>query len=334
MAHQSSAVGIDLGGTKTIVAIVNASGKILQTTRLATPASEGSQAVIEKISKAACQLIEGAGLPPVGLGVGVAGQIAPSGKLVQYAPNLDWHDVPLQTALQEQTGLPAVLLNDVRAATWAEWLFGAGYGCDDLVCLFIGTGIGGGVVSGGRLLVGNSNSAGELGHIPVALNGPLCNCGNRGCLEALAGGWAIARRAREAVAADPQAGIALKKLAQGREEAITAALVARAAHGGDPLAGQIIAETAEALIAGATGLINAFNPGRLILGGGVIEGLPELVDRIDQEARSRALQAACTKLEVLPAALHNNAGVIGAAALAMRRFGNHPESPTGDQSRG
>jgi glucokinase len=202
---------------------------------------------------------------------------------------------------------------------WGEWLHGAGQGCDDLICLFVGTGVGGGIVSGGHMLSGCSNTAGELGHIPVDLNGPDCHCGNHGCLEAHAGGWAIARRAREAIARDPEAGARLLQMAGGQPDDVTARIVAQAAHQGDPLAQKLVDEVAEALIAGAVGLVNAFNPCRLILGGGVMEGLPELLDRIDQGLRQRALAAARDPLRVLPAQLHNDAGVVGAAALALRR---------------
>jgi glucokinase len=220
--------------------------------------------------------------------------------------------------------LPVVVTNDVRAAAWGEWLHGAGQGCDDLVCLFVGTGIGGGVVSGGRMLAGCSNAAGELGHITVDLHGPQCHCGNQGCLEALAGGWAIARRAQEAIAADPAAGTSLVQMAGGQQKAVTAKIVAQAFHAGDPLAQELVDEVAQALIAGAVGLVNAFNPCRLILGGGVIEGLPELVDRIDQGVCERALEAASAPLQVLPAQLKNDAGVVGAAALAMHSQRSDP----------
>lgn len=327
MKDKQYAIGVDLGGTNIQAALVDGAGEILKGLRLATKAGEGPEAVIAKISGAVRVLLQGTERSPAGLGVGVAGQIDPSGEAVRFAPNLAWHNVPLQAALQQQLELPVALINDVRAATWGEWLFGAGRGCDDLVCLFVGTGIGGGVVSAGRMLSGSSNTACELGHITVDLHGPLCSCGNRGCLEAIAGGWAIARRAREAVAADPQEGAQLKEMAHGREDAITAELVARAAHAGDPLAGRIVAETTEALIAGATGLINTFNPERLILGGGVIEGLPELVQQIQQGTKEKALQIACENLKVLPAQLRNAAGVIGAAALAMRQFGNQRQAP-------
>jgi glucokinase len=321
MRNKAYTIGVDLGGTKTELALVNGSGTILKKIRLATAAQEGPDAVTEKISGAVRDLLQDSGRHAVGLGVGVAGQIGSSGETIRFAPNLGWHEIPLQATLQRELGLPVVLLNDVRAATWAEWLFGAGRECADLLCLFVGTGIGGGVVSGGRMLAGSSNSSGELGHMTVDMHGPLCHCGNRGCLEAIAGGWAIARRARDAVADDPQAGASLLSMANNQADNLTAELVAQGAHAGDPLAGQIVTETAEALIAGAVGLINAFNPARLILGGGVIEGLPELIQHIDQGIRVKALRAASENLQVLPAELHNDAGVIGAAALAMRRFG-------------
>jgi glucokinase len=210
--------------------------------------------------------------------------------------------------------------NDVRAATWGEWLHGAGHGCDDLLCLFVGTGVGGGVVSGGRMLSGCNNTAGEVGHITVDMQGPPCTCGNRGCLEALAGGWAITRLARDSVAADPDGGRLLLEMAGGLIEEINVATVARAVRGGDPLARHLIDRAADALIAGATTLINAFNPCRLILGGGVINGMPELIGRIDKGVRSQALAAACSSLLILPAGLRTDAGVIGAAALAIRTF--------------
>jgi len=327
MTTEHFAIGVDLGGTKIELALVNRLGQILKKLKVATPAKEGVTAVIREIISATQALLQGTEAHPLGLGIGVAGQIDPAGETVRFAPNLGWHDVPLQAELQQQLELPVALLNDVRAATWGEWLFGAGKDCADLVCLFIGTGIGGSVVSGGRMLCGHSNSAGELGHLTIDLHGPLCTCGNHGCLEALAGGWAIARRAAQAVAADPRAGKELIRRAAGQGGNITAATVASAELAGDPLASQIVTEVAEALIAGAVGLVNAFNPERLILGGGVIEGLPELVPRIAQGVKQRSLKVASTKLQVLHAEQHNDAGVIGAAAFALQSvIGNEVHS--------
>ena len=312
------AVGVDLGGTKVEVAHVDAEGHVLTRLRRPTDVKDGPVAVENEILAAVRDLEGSVGNSPVAVGVGVAGQIAPESGVVRFAPNLDWHDMPLQAHLSTSLGLPVTVTNDVRAATWGEWLHGAGQGCADLVCVFVGTGIGGGVVSGGQMLSGCSNTAGELGHMTVDLHGPLCHCGNRGCLEAVAGGWAIARRAQQAISADPKAGAFLLKMAGGQPEAVTAKIVAQAAHDANPLARQLVDEVAQALIAGAVSLVNAFNPCRLILGGGVIEGLPELVEKVGKGVRQSALKAACTPLQVLPAQLHNDAGVIGAAALAMR----------------
>jgi glucokinase len=320
------AVGVDLGGTKVEVALVDARGRIHCRWKEPTRVEAGPQGVAAQIVQMVGELQETAGAPgaPRGLCVGVAGQVAADSGLVRFAPNLRWRDVPLKDMLQGPLNLPVAVVNDVRAATWGEWLHGAGQGVSDLICLFVGTGIGGGVVSGGRLLLGCSNTAGELGHTTVLLGGPRCTCGHQGCLEALAGGWAIARDARAAIAADPAAAKGLLSVAAelkggpvGLEE-VTAAAVSRAAQGGDPLARRLVDQVAQALIAGAVSLVNAFNPCRLILGGGVIEGLPELVDRVEAGVRPQALAAAAAPLTVVRAQLHNEAGVIGAAALARQ----------------
>jgi glucokinase len=318
MTKGSWAVGVDLGGTKVEVASIDAEGHLLKRMRRPTYVKSGRATIETEILDAVRELEEGAGSQPAGVGVGVAGQIEAGTGVVRFAPNLDWHDVPFEADLSAALGLPVVVTNDVRAAAWGEWLHGAGQGCDDLVCLFVGTGIGGGVVSGGQMLSGCSNTAGELGHITVVLDGPPCHCGNRGCLEALASGWAIAQQAQEAVADEPDDGAAILKLANGQHEAITAENVSQAAREGDVLARRLLDEALQALIAGAVSLVNAFNPCRLILGGGVMEGQAEWIGLIEQGVHQRALAAALAPLQVLPAQLHNNAGVVGAGALAMR----------------
>ena len=317
MTENRWAIGADLGGTKVEVAQVDAFGYVHQRLVRAADVKAGPTAVEAEIIAAVRELQESMVSPPFGVGVGVAGQVEPSSGLVRFAPNLDWHDVPLQADLQQALGLPVVVTNDVRAATWGEWLYGAGQGCDDLVCLFVGTGIGGGVVSGGQMLTGCTNTAGELGHMTIDRYGPACHCGHRGCLEALASGWAIARRAQEFIAAGLLASAPLLKLAGGQPEAVTAKIVAQAAQAGDPLAQELVDEVVQALIAGAISLVHAFNPCRLILGGGVIEGLPELVEWVDRGVLQRALAAATAPLQILPAHLRNDAGVIGGAALIM-----------------
>ncbi len=318
--EETCAVGVDLGGTKIEIALVNGSGRVLGRRRLETRAGEGPDVIQSEISETVLALRDEVAREPIGLGIGVAGQVDPTTGMVHFAMNLGWRNIPVRDVLSDALRMPVFVTNDVRAATWGEWLHGAGRGCDDLICLFVGTGIGGGVVSGGRMLTGCSNSAGELGHITVDLNGPLCHCGNHGCMEALAGGWAIGRKGRQAVEKDPEGGASILRKAQGNPESINARTISQAAGEGDPMAVGIMESAARALAAGAIGLVNAFNPCRLILGGGVIDGLPWLVDRVDREVHQRALAVAGAPLQVLPSQLRNEAGVIGAAVMAMREL--------------
>ncbi|HAM49652.1 MAG TPA: ROK family protein [Nitrospiraceae bacterium] len=313
-------IGVDLGGTKVEMARVDGEGKIDQRMVLPTDVRGGPSTVKAQIIAAIRDIENKTDSRPVGVGIGVAGQIDAQQGVVRFAPNLGWHDVSLQSDLSQAVALPVVITNDVRAATWGEWIHGAGKGSQDLVCLFVGTGIGGGVVSGGQMLSGCSNTAGELGHITINLNGLPCHCGNKGCLEACAGGWAIARRAQEAIRLNPVAGVHMLNMVDGQHEAVNAKIVAQSSREGDPLAQSILDEVFQALLAGTVSIVNAFNPCRLILGGGVIEGLPELIYRIARGIHQLALEAASGPLQVLPAQLHNDAGVIGAASLAMQLF--------------
>lgn len=310
------AVGVDLGGTKVEVAAVDAGGTVLWHSRRPTRGWRGWAAVEEEIVRAVRAVMDG--LDVVAVGVGVAGQVERGTGRVKFAPNLRWRGVPLGGRLRERLGVFVTVDNDVRCAAFGEWKHGAGQGADDLLCVFVGTGIGGGVVSGGRLLSGCGNAAGEVGHLTVDLRGPPCTCGNHGCLEAWAGGWAIARRARRAVEDEPARGARLSELAGEGE--ITARTVAQAFQEGDALAEEIVGEVVEALAAGLAGLTNAFDPGRIVLGGGVVEGVPELVERLEPLVRQRALTAATERLEIVRAALGAASGVVGAAALARQRW--------------
>ena len=250
------------------------------------------------------------------MGVGVAGQIDKTNGVVRCSPNLpDWQEIPLRARLEEALNIPVTVNNDVRVITWGEWQHGAGKGVNDLVCLFVGTGVGGGIVSNGRLLEGCQNTAGELGHMTIVAGGRQCHCRNEGCLEAYAGGWAIAERAQDAVRANPAAGQTLVALA-GEISNISAITVAQAYKNGDPLAHRLVKDTARYLASGIVSIVNAFNPCLVILGGSVILGLPDIVPIIEKRVRDQALQTPVENLRITTAALGNKAGVIGAAALA------------------
>ena len=312
-------LGVDLGGTKVEAALVDDKGHIIFSQRYPTHSKKGPAAVIADIQTCVKDCMMKASKDAVALGIGVAGQVEPSTGSVKFAPNLGWRDVPLGDELEKSIGLPVIVMNDVRAATYGEWLYGAGKGMSDLVCVFVGTGIGGGAVCGGQMLEGCSNTAGELGHITIVAGGRRCHCSNLGCLEAYAGGWAIAERAKEAVKDNIRAGQRLIHIA-GTIDKVTASTISSAFKDKDPLANQLIEDTERYLSSGIVSIVNAFNPCLIILGGGIIENLPELVSLVEQRIREHALEAAVKNLKIVQAALGGHAAVIGAAAMAKNKI--------------
>ncbi len=308
-----SYLGIDIGATKVLVGLVAPDGRLLAHSDRVVHSNEGLEQVLERVREGIARL--GPTAHPVAAGVAVAAQVDPRDGSVLYAPNLRWKDVPLGARLAEELGIPVRVENDVRAAVWGECRFGAGRGGGEVLGLFIGTGVGGAVVIDGRLLRGARFAAGEVGHSTLVAGGRPCHCPNRGCLEAYVGGWAIAERAREAVRDDPAGGRPLVEAA-GTVESITAATVATFARAGDPLATRLANETAEWLASGAVGLVNAFNPNRLVLGGGLLAHWPELTLGVPGAVSERCQPPAARAVTVTLAALRHHASVIGAAALA------------------
>lgn len=314
MAESPLCLGIDLGGTKIDIGVVDDAGKILRRELIKT-SKNGPQAVVNEIHDA-IQKLSNHNENFAAVGIGMAGQIDARTGEVYFAPNLGWTHFPLAQELEKKLRIPVKVTNDVRAAAWGEWLYGAGRGCKDLVCLFVGTGIGAGIVSGGHMLAGCRNAAGEVGHMTLELNGPACSCGNRGCFEALAGGWAIARRAKELISYDSIEGKKFLDLVGCDEDQVTGRHVLEAYQKKSPLAIKVIEEVKEALIAGVANLVNAFNPEKVILGGGIISGAPVFVEAIREGISKRALKVAVDGLEVVRAELKGDAGVIGACAFA------------------
>ena len=321
----SPTLGIDLGGTKVEAALVDETGRVLQSHRHSTNAERGAKRVIDDIVDCVIECLSEASSQAAAAGIGVAGQVDADAGIVRTAPNLGWTDVPLQEQLETALDLPVSIANDVRAITWAVWQHGAGRGVDDLVVMFVGTGIGGGVVSGGHVLEGHQGIAGELGHRPIAPHGRSCHCPNEGCWEAYAGGWAIAERARDAVRSTPEAGTALRSRA-GSIEDITGRTVHAAYNDGDPLAIDLVNATGEYLGIGLIGVVNAFNPTRIVLGGGVIEGHPAYVEKVRHIVGERALTVATDELEIVRSELGGGAGVVGAATMA--RHGTDIQAPS------
>ncbi|MDR3681730.1 MAG: ROK family protein [Flavipsychrobacter sp.] len=318
---QKWAIGVDLGGTKIEIAIVSTNGRVLDRLRIPTESTESPEQIIDKISENIEKLVDKhLDIPLETIGIGVAGQIQKNTGIIKYAPNLNWHNVDLQSLLSKKLGKTITVCNDVKAAAWGEWFYGAGVGFDDMVCIFVGTGIGGAIISDGKMIDGCNNTAGEVGHMTVQLHGPVCHCGNYGCLEALAGGWAISRDAQQAVQSDTKGGSMLLELAGGDINAIDGKTVAAALGKGDSMARGLVDNVTDALIAGVTTIINMVGPCRIVLGGGVIEGIPELVDRVEAGVKKYALKAAIDLVKIVPAQLHNDSGVVGAAAFALHKL--------------
>lgn len=312
------AIGVDLGGTKMRVAVVDDAGKVYEQMTVPTDVAGGPEGVVTSLVSIVRDLESRSEAGSIeACGVAIAGQVDGITGSVKFAPNLFWRDVPLQAKLEDLLKVPIVVVNDVRAAAWGEVCFGAGRGIKELVCVFVGTGIGGGIVTGGKLLEGFNNSAGEVGHMVIECGGPLCSCGNKGCWEALAGGRSIGKNTREAIEKNPQSGAEILSYAGGIKDKVMASHLFQAARAGDPFAVKLLSKVEEALVAGTTNLVNAFNPECVVFGGGIIENTPWLIDVIDEGVRKHALKSAVENLKIVRASCGADAGVQGVAAIAL-----------------
>ena len=308
------AIGIDIGGTKIAGGVVTGDGRILDRTRVPTPRDEGEATLVAVLAAADELLARNPGV--VAIGVGAAGLVEWPGGHARWAPNNSYRHLELRRLVGERTGLPTLVDNDGNAAAWAEARFGAGAGCDDLVLVTVGTGIGGGLVLGGRLYHGEQGFAGELGHLIVAPDGDRCACGNRGCLEAMASGSALGRLGREAAAADP--GGRLAALAAAAGAPVTGEIVFAAAGEGDKAALALFERIGHWLGVGIASLVTIFDPDLVVVGGGVAATGDLLLaparasfDRYVHGRDHRDLPP------VVPTRLGDDAGLVGAAALAL-----------------
>lgn len=315
MARQT-VLGVDLGGTHIRAAAIAPDGQLRARRQCPTGAEDGRDAVLDRIAATVNEAAAAAGLPAdAPVGVAIPGPVNPRTGVVGLAPNLHgWRDVPVRDLLGARLNRTIVLGNDANAAALGEWRYGAGQGTRHLVFLGIGTGVGGGIVVDGRLLLGEHGLASEPGHMVVALDGPPCTCGGRGCLEAFAAGWAIARDARQLLDAGMPS--MLTELLAG-DEALTGGLVTTAARQGDGLALEVLARAGRALGFGIASLVHIFNPEVVAIGGGVIAA-GDLLFAPMREALDAQLMAPFKEgLRVVPSALDQDAGLLGAGVLAQ-----------------
>lgn len=291
--------------------LVDEDGEVLARGSSGTPATD-AQAIMATIVQVAGEL-RGSG-QPVAIGIGAAGMVDFAAGAMRWAPNLAWSELPIRDLVSEQIDLPCIVDNDANAAAWGEYKFGAARAYRHVLMVTVGTGIGGGIVADGALYRGAHGFAGEIGHVIVEPGGPECGCGNRGCWEQVASGHALDRLGRLAVETRPESLIA--RLAAGPE--VTGRDVAEAAKQGDSLATSIFAQVGQRLGEGIAGLVNILDPEAVLVGGGVAE-VGDVLMAPARSAFMASVEAPDHRPEVplLQAALGNDAGAIGAAALAL-----------------
>jgi glucokinase len=310
------ALGVDLGGTNVRAAVVREDGKLLGVTTHRHPGDDRRPEPVADSVRQACEgaLAEARRAPDsvAAVGVGVAGQIHAGTGVVAVGPNLGWRQVPFKALLQERLQWPVLLLNDLTAAVWGEHRIGAGAGVRDLAAVFVGSGIGCGLVLRGDLYEGADGVAGELGHIKVVPGGRLCGCGEHGCLEAYCGGRNLSARIVEGLAAGRSSSL----IAEGPGP-VSAGALEREALAGDPFARELWEECVRLLATAIGNLITLLNPSRVILGGGVFLSCPELRRRVAREALAIANASSRSAVQLVDAALGDEAGMVGSALRAL-----------------
>jgi glucokinase len=309
---QDYVIGIDIGGTNIKAGAVDYKGSILARARASTEPVAGSEAVVDKLLGLVTELKEGLqGARLKAIGFGIPGAIRFREGVVTQAPNLPaWDGLPMRQILQDRMQAPCFIDNDANAVAVGEMWVGAGSGHNHVVCLTLGTGVGGGVIIDGELLRGADGMAAELGHISVQADGPRCNCGSRGCLETYTSATGILRMFREAISRDPG-----NPLASGTGE-ITTAKIYNAAKQGSAMARDLFAEAGRALGVGMASLVDIFNPEVLIIGGGVAAAWDLLVPPAVTTMMQRAFKAPAARVKVERARLEDDAGICGSAYIA------------------
>ena len=310
------AIGIDVGGTKINAFRVTRDGTVAERTSRPTPADDEAATLSAMVELARSLLTPDV----IAVGVGAAGMIDSKEGVLGFAPNLAWRNLPIAERMRDALGLPCQVDNDASMAAYGEFRFGAGRGYRHLLLVTVGTGLGGGIVSDGRLFRGANGFASEIGHIIVEPGGPLCGCGNHGCWEQVAAGRAIDRMGREE-AREHEHSI-LRRLAGGDPDEVNGELVTQAAKQGDDAATGILAEVGRRLGQGIAGLVNVLDPQVVVVGGGAIVAGDLLLD----PARAAFLDAVegpefRPRVPIVPAELGNDAGAVGAATLALEELG-------------
>ncbi len=309
-------IGIDVGGTNVKIALVDDRGKIIYSNSVPTRAEMGYEYTVNNIKQAIYDLMKETKLTTKdieGIGFGFPGQVDYKAGIVRNAPNIPgWVEVPIAKLIEDEFKIPTRVDNDVRCAALGELNYGAGKGCENLICITVGTGIGSGLIINGKLVRGATNAAGEIGHIKLQIHdGPICGCGDTGCLEAFASGPSIVAMAEDYIRGGKST--KFREMASGGE--ISPYIVCEAAKAGDPVAKRIFTIMGEYIGIGLASVVNLLNPEKIIVGGGVADAGDLLLDPLRETLKKRAMKIAGAAVEVVPAQLGNTAGVIGASLL-------------------
>ncbi|MEU0840458.1 ROK family glucokinase [Streptomyces sp. NPDC005962] len=308
-------IGVDIGGTKIAAGVVDEEGSILETSQVSTPPT--SEGVVDAIADAVRDVSTGHDVEAVG--IGAAGYVDDKRATVLFAPNINWRHEALKDKVEQRVGLPVVVENDANAAAWGEYRFGAGAGHDDVVCITLGTGLGGGIIIGGKLHRGRFGVAAEFGHIRVVPDGLLCGCGSQGCWEQYASGRALVRYAQQRANATPENAEILLGLGDGTAENIEGKHISDAARRGDPVAIDSFRELARWAGAGLADLASLFDPSAFIVGGGVSDEGDLVLEPIRKSFRRWLVGNQWRPhAQVLAAQLGGKAGLVGAADLARQ----------------
>ncbi|MFO7963411.1 MAG: ROK family protein [Desulfobacterales bacterium] len=317
----SLTLGIDLGGTKILTAVVDAQGKILAWDNSETPAEKGPEAVISAMTASAGRAMDGArvGLEDIdAVGIGAPGPSNPEKGILFTSPNLPgWQNIAVTETFENKFNKRVFLINDANAAALAEHRYGAATGLRHVIYITISTGIGGGIIIDGNLYTGAIGTAAELGHMTINDEGPLCNCGNFGCWEALASGTALEREARRRIREGTRTTI--PRYVVNHDE-IDAKSIYQAALEGDGLAMELIETTGYYFGVGLANLLNMFNPEMIVIGGGLSNMGDMLLDPAIKTAKARSYAVAFASVRFAPAKLGKNSGVLGAAAFAREKL--------------
>jgi len=310
-------IGIDIGGTNITVALVTKKGKIVRKIKFPTKVEEGKTKIIKRIVKALDEVTKGLQSKSIeGIGIGVAGDIDQKRGIVRFSPNLFWKNVPIARLINKKFNVKVVVDNDANAAAWGTYILETKRKAKNLICITLGTGVGGGLILNGRIYHGASGSAGEIGHITVNTQGQKCNCGNYGCLETYVGSAYIVRKAIKEIKKGERS--LIKKLAGGNLQSITSQTIQAAALKGDKLARRIWKEAGEYLGIALSGVINLLNPEVIVFGGGVAKAKELIFQPMKKEIRKRAFRVPFEKVKFTRTKFGADLGVIGASLLTLQ----------------